>query len=189
MAFDCTCGVRWWSPPDVTCPHCGHEVACRPDPIVWSVGRVPGTSIFLSAQMRDEKRFGELVRSGIEVFADVAGGAPYIWRPSAGMVRSFGVRYLRIDGVEDLNVDLPDFAFDAATAALEEARRGISTLFFCAAGLKRSPHLLFGVLRSWGYDAKSAWSAVIAARPFADPWDPYLASAERWLAARNGREA
>jgi len=160
VAFDCSCGIRWWSPPDVACLRCGHEVACEPDPIVWSIGQVPGTSVFISAQMRDDERFAELVGSGIERFVDVAGGAPYVWRPDAGMVRSLGVRYLRIDGVEDLKVDLPDFAFDAAAAALEEARLGISTLFFCAAGLKRSPHLLYGVLRSWGYDAKSAWDAV-----------------------------
>ena len=189
VAFDCSCGIRWWSPPDVACLRCGHEMACEPDPIVWSIGQVPGTSVFISAQMRDDERFAELVGSGIERFVDVAGGAPYVWRPDAGMVRSLGVRYLRIDGVEDLKVDLPDFAFDAAAAALEEARRGISTLFFCAAGLKRSPHLLYGVLRSWGYDAKSAWDAVTAARPFVDPWDPYLASAERWLADRNARQA
>jgi hypothetical protein len=63
----------------------------------------------------------------------------------------------------------------------------LPTLVFCAAGLKRSPHLLYGVLRSWGYGAKPAWDAVTSARPFVDPWDAYLAAAERWLAARNGR--
>lgn len=56
----------------------------------------------------------------------------------------------------------------------------------CAAGLKRSPHLLYGVLRSWGYGAKPAWDAIIAARPFVDLWETYLAAAERWLAARHG---
>ena len=186
VAFDCNCGTRWFSPPEIACPRCGPTVACRPDPIVWSIGQVPGTSIFLSGQMRDDDRFGELVSSGIELFVDVAGGAPYVWRPDEGAVRSLGVRYLRIDGVEDINTDLPDFAFDAAAEALEEARHGVQALFFCAAGLKRSPHLLFGVLRSWGYDATRAWDAVVSARPFVDPWDPYLASAERWLSARNG---
>jgi hypothetical protein len=189
VAFDCDCGIRWFSPPEIACPRCGPEVACKPDPIVWSVGQVPETSVFLSAQMRDGERFVELVRAGIELFVDVAGAAPYVWRPDEGEVRLLGVRYLRIDGVEDINTDLPDFAFDAVAEALEAARQGVQALFFCAAGLKRSPHLLYGVLRSWGYDAKPAWDAVISARPFVDPWDPYLASAERWLAAKNGQRA
>jgi hypothetical protein len=142
--------------------------------------------VFLSAQVRDEKRFAELIRSGLEVFVDVAGGAPYVWRSDEGAVRRAGVRFLRIDGVEDVNTDLPNFAFDAVAAALEETSQGVPTLLYCAAGLKRSPHLLYGVLRSWGHGAKSAWDAVIAARPFVDPWGPYLASAERWLVARDG---
>jgi hypothetical protein len=161
-------------------------VASTPDPIVWSVGKIPGTSVFLSGHLRNDGRFTELVGSGIEVFVDVAGNAPYVWRPDEEAITSSGARYVRIDGVEDTNIDLPDFAFDAVAAALDDTRRGVSTLLFCAAGLKRSPHLLYGVLRSWGYDVQSAWEAIVVARPFVDPWDPYLASAERWLAVRNG---
>ena len=189
VAFDCPCGSRWWSPPDVACSRCGPNVASTPDPIVWSVGQVPGTPVFLSGQMRGDERFMDLVRSGIEVFVDVAGSAPYVWRPDEEAVASSGARYVRIDGVEDTNIDLPDFAFDAVAAALGDARQDVRTLVFCAAGLKRSPHLLYGVLRSWGYSAKPAWDAVIAARPFVDPWETYLAAAERWLAARSGRGA
>ncbi len=185
VAFDCACGARWWSPPDIACSRCGPAVASVPDPIVWTVGRVPGTSISLSAQMRDDERFRELVNSGMELFVDVAGGAPYIWRPNEKVIRRAGVRYLRIDGVEDINTDLPDFAFDTVAEALEEARRGVATLLFCAAGLKRSPHLLYGVLRSWGHAAKPSWDSIIAARPFVDPWGPYLASADRWFATKN----
>jgi hypothetical protein len=159
-------------------------VASIPDPVVWSVGQIPGTSVFLSAHLRDRERFAELVGLGIQVFVDVAGDAPYVWRPDEGELTSAGVRYVRIDGVEDINIDLPDFAFDEVAAALIDARQGVLTLVFCAAGLKRSPHLLYGVLRSWGYDPKPAWEAIISARSFVDPWDPYLASAERWLAAR-----
>jgi len=186
VAFDCACGIRWFSPPEIACPRCGSDVASTPDPVVWSVGQIPDTSVFLSGHLRNDERFMELVGSGIEVFVDVAGSAPYVWRPDEDAVRHFGVRYVRIDGVEDINVDLPDFAFDAAAAALDEARHGVSTLLFCAAGLKRSPHLLYGVLRSWDYGAKPAWDAVVSARPFVDPWGPYLAAAERWLEARNG---
>ncbi|MGD0273757.1 MAG: hypothetical protein ABSB96_08525 [Gaiellaceae bacterium] len=186
VAFDCACGSRWWSPPEIACPRCGPEVASIPDPVVWSVGQIPGTSVFISGHLRNDERFMELVGLGIEVFVDVAGSAPYVWRPDGEAVASSGARYTRIVGVEDTNTDLPDFAFDAVAAALGDARQGVRTLVFCAAGLKRSPHLLYGVLRSWGYGVKPAWDAVIAARPFVDPWDPYLASAERWLTARNG---
>ena len=62
----------------------------------------------------------------------------------------------------------------------------MQTLVFCAAGLKRSPHLMYGVLRFWGYDVESAWEAIVADRPFVDPWERYLAAAERWLATRSG---
>ena len=186
VAFDCACGSRWWSPPEIACPRCGPEVASIPDPIVWAVGRVPGTAVFLSGHLRNDERFMELADSCIEVFVDVAGSAPYVWRPDEDAVASSGARYIRIDGVEDTNVDLPDFAFDAVAAALGDARQGVRTLVFCAAGLKRSPHLLYGVLRSWDYSAKSAWDAVIAARTFVDPWETYLTAAERWLAARSG---
>ena len=123
-----------------------------PDPVVWSLGRVPGTAISLSAQIRDGECFAELARTGLKLFVDVAGEAPYVWRPGENTIQKAGVRYLRIDRVEDTNVDLPDFAFEAAAEMLEEARDGLPTLFFCAAGLKRSPHLLYGVLRVWGYD-------------------------------------
>lgn len=185
VAFDCACGSRWWSPPEIACPRCGPDVASTPDPVVWSVGQIPDTSVFLSGHLRNDERFMELVGSGIEVFVDVAGSAPYVWRPDEEAVASSGARYVRIDGVEDNNIDIPDFAFDAVAAALADARQGVRTLVFCAAGLKRSPHLLYGVLRSWGYGTTSAWDAVIAARPFVDPWERYLAAAERWLAARS----
>lgn len=188
VAFDCPCGQRWWSPPDVACSRCGPGVASIPDPVVWSVGQIPGTSAFLSGHLRNDERFSELVGSGIEVFVDVAGNAPYVWRPSEEAIAVSGTRYIRIDGVEDTNIDLPEFAFEAVAAALKDVRHGVRTLVFCAAGLKRSPHLLYGVLRSWGYEVESAWKAIITARPFVDPWDPYLVSAERWLAARRATD-
>ena len=184
VGFDCACGFRWFSPPAIACPRCGPRVASTPDPIIWSAGQVPGTSIWLTAQMRDEERFARFVEQGIEVFVDVAGSASYIWRPDAASVREHEIRYVRVDDVDDTNIDLPEFAFDAVASALEEGRAGRSSIVFCAAGLKRSPHLLYGVLRSWGYDAASAWAAVSAARPFVDQWDPYLVAAERWVASR-----
>jgi hypothetical protein len=184
VGFDCPCGHRWWSPPDIHCPTCGPGIAAQPDPIVWSLSAVPGTSLYLSGHLRTTERFQELVAAGIEVFVDIAGAAPYVWRPSDEAIAQAGVRYECVDGVEDTNLDLPDRAFEAVAGALEEARTGRPTLVFCAAGLKRSPHLLYGVLRSWGYDQAGAWDAIVTARPFVDPWQPYLDAAERWLAGR-----
>lgn len=183
VAFDCECGSRWWSPPDVGCVSCGPGGSSTPDPVVWSVDRVPGTDWFLSAQLRDRNRFAEIVSLGISSFIDVAGGASYVWRPTQEEIVERGVRYIRIDGVEDTNVGLPDFAFDQVAAALVDAetmRQG--ALLFCAAGLKRSPHLLYGVLRSRGHDRDSAWATLATARPFVDAWHPYLNAAERWVA-------
>jgi predicted protein tyrosine phosphatase len=151
---------------------------------VWSVSSISGTALYLSAQMRDEARFGDLVGRGIEVFIDIAGAAPYVWRPGEAAIVRAGVRYIRVYDVEDTNIDLPDSAFATVAAALDEARAGCPSVVFCAAGLKRSPHLVYGVLRSWGYRPEAAWAAIVAARPFVDPWPPYLAAAERWLVRR-----
>lgn len=154
--------------------------------MIWSVSAIRGTRLALSAQMRDVTRFRELVGAGIELFVDVAGDRHYVWRPDAAEISRHGVEYVRIDGVEDTNVDLPEFAFDRVAESLElSAAAGRRALVFCAAGLKRSPHLLYGVLRSWRWDADAAWAAIVEARPFVDAWAPYLDSAERWAAARS----
>lgn len=185
VAFDCECGNRWWSPPDVGCRICGPAATSVPDPIVWSVDRVPGTDVFLSGQLRDWERFAQMIAMGMTVFVDIAGGAHYVWRPSAEEIAAAGVSYVEIEGVEDMNTDLPAFAFEQLAEAVAEATlKGQRALVFCAAGLKRSPHLLYGVLRSWGFDAEAAWARLLAARPCLDPWQPYLDAAERWLASR-----
>jgi hypothetical protein len=185
IAFDCECGSRWVSPPEIHCRDCGPLSTATPDPVVWSVDPVPGTTIFLSGQLRDPERFDAIRSSGIERFVDVAGAAHFVWRPDAAAIARTAVAYVEIIGVEDTNVDLPDSAFDRVLAALEPARAAAQpTLLFCAAGLKRSPHLLYGILRAWGHDAETAWRTVTAARPIVDPWQPYLDAAERWLAAR-----
>jgi hypothetical protein len=188
VAFDCECGQRWWSPPDVTCTVCGPSATATPDPVIWSVDRIQlpwRDGIFLSAQLRDAARFAEVAALGIRVFVDVAGGAPYVWRPSADEIAAAGVTYVEIAGVEDLNTDLPPFAFRRVAEALGHAvATEQKTLLFCAAGLKRSPHLLYGVLRSWRFTPRSAWKAIVDARPFVDPWQPYLEAAERWVATR-----
>jgi hypothetical protein len=183
VAFDCECGNRWWSPPDVGCRICGPSATSVPDPVVWSIDRLPGTAVFLSGQLRDGERFARVVAMGITDFVDVAGGAHYVWRPSADEIAAAGVAYVEIAGVEDTNTDLPDFAFERVAEALADAaRRGEKALVFCAAGLKRSPHLLYGVLRSRGYEPDAAWATLVTARPCLDPWQPYLDAAERWLA-------
>jgi len=94
------------------------------------------------------------------------------------------VRYVSVGGVEDTNVDLPDWAFDRVASAMSSTREGRDrVLLFCAAGLKRSPHLMYGLLRRSGKDRGEAWRRVEAARPFTAPFGPYIASAERWAAA------
>ena len=188
VAFDCECGQRWWSPPHVTCTVCGPSATATPDPIIWSVDRIPlpwRGAIFLSAQLRDPERFADVAALGIRVFVDVAGGAHYVWRPSAEAIAAAGATYVEIPGVEDLNRDLPHFAFQRVAEALGDAvATEQKALLFCAAGLKRSPHLLYGVLRGWGFGARAAWEAIVAARPFVDPWRPYIDAAERWAATR-----
>ena len=118
------------------------------------------------------------MRTGFDAFVDVAGGLGYVWRPSAEEIRAAGVRYVRVEEVEDTNLDLPDRAFDEVGAALEPRA---TTLLFCAAGLKRSPHLMYGVLRRSGDDPETAWRRVQSARPFTAPFEPYVAAAERWV--------
>jgi len=153
--------------------------------MIWSVDRLPETDVFLSAHLRGRERFAEIVSMGIGVFVDIAGAAHYVWRPGEEELAEHGVHYVRVDDVEDTNLDLPDFAFDRVADALAEARSKRRTaLVFCAAGAKRSPHLLYGVLRSWGAATEDAWATVTAGRPFVDPWQPYLDAAERWVASR-----
>lgn len=182
VRFDCQeCGEPWWTPPANGCPRCGYGAVATPDPVIWTVGQLPGSRVFLSAQLRDAERFATFVRNGIRVFVDVAGDAPYVWRPDPTAVKSARVIYTRIRGVEDTNIDLPDAAFEAVAEALEDARRrATNTLLFCAAGLKRSPHLLYGALRRQGLSKVASWDAVRAARPFVEQFEPYVAAAERW---------
>src|SRR6266508_1752014 len=97
VRFDCqSCGEPWWAPPGNGCPRCGYGVTATPDPIIWSWGQVPGTRIFLSAQMRDLERFDEFRRTGFRAFVDVAGDAGYVWRPDRTAIRAAGVAYTRI---------------------------------------------------------------------------------------------
>jgi protein tyrosine phosphatase (PTP) superfamily phosphohydrolase (DUF442 family) len=127
--------------------------------------------------MRNAERFVGFVDQGFRTFVDVAGDASYVWRPDASAIRAAGVSYTRIP-LEDTNVDLPDVTFEAVREALERADS--DTLLFCAAGLKRAPHLLYGVLRARGHDADRAWGLVQAARPMTDRFQPYIEAAERW---------
>jgi hypothetical protein len=80
--------------------------------------------------MRDGERFGNLVRSGIEAFVDVAGAMPCVWRRAKEEIERAGISYVRVDGVEDTNMELSRFAFDATAKALEasdkELRSGSS---------------------------------------------------------------
>lgn len=182
MRFDCqNCGEPWWAPPANGCPRCGYWARATPDPIIWTVGHVPETRIFVTGQMRTPERFRDLVARGLETFVDAAGDASYVWRPDDAAVAEAGVEYVRIP-IEDTNVDLPDEAFSIARDALEGAAG--DTLLFCAAGLKRAPALLYGVLRDRGHDRDEAWSLVSAARPMTEPFAPYLNAAERWLGRR-----
>jgi protein tyrosine phosphatase (PTP) superfamily phosphohydrolase (DUF442 family) len=181
VRFDCqTCGEPWWAPPANGCPTCGYDAVATPDPIIWHCGQVPGTRIFVTGQMRDAKRFAGLVGDGFRMFVDVAGDAAYVWRPDEAAIRTAGVEYVRIP-LEDTNVELPGRAFAAVQEALEAATG--DTLLFCAAGLKRAPHLLYGVLLARGYEPGPAWQLVAAARPMTEQFVPYVADAERWALA------
>ena len=133
--------------------------------------------------MRNPARFGCFVVRGFETFVDVAGDEHYIWRPDDATIEASGITYVRIP-LEDTNIDLPDEAFDAVASAVAAA--GGETLLFCAAGLKRAPHLLYGVLRAHGRDADEAWKVVAAARPMTDRFQPYIDAAERWAATARG---
>jgi len=182
VRFDChDCAQPWWSPPANGCPRCGYWARATPDPIVWTVGRVPGTRIFVTGQMRAPERFRELVARGVRTFVDAAGDASYVWRPDKPEIAEAGVDYVRIP-IEDTNVDLPDNAFSVARDAIE-ASEG-DALLFCAAGLKRAPALLYGVLRHRGHARGDAWALVSAARPMTEPFAPYINAAERWLESR-----
>ncbi len=138
-----------------------------------------GTRVWITGQMRTPPRFDGFVLRGFGTFVDVAGDAHYVWRPEQEAIESAGVAYFRIP-LEDTNVDLPDAAFDAVHEALINADG--ETLLFCAAGLKRAPHLLYGVLRAQGRDEEDAWSVVQAARPMTERFQPYIDAAERWAA-------
>ena len=182
VRFDChDCGEPWWAPPGNGCPRCGYWARATPDPIIWTVGQVPGTRIFVTGQMRTPERFGDFVARGLTTFVDAAGDASYIWRPDDGAIAAAGVRYLRIP-IEDTNLDLPDAAFAAAERALNDG--DADKLLFCAAGLKRAPHLLYGILRDRGHDRDDAWGLVAAARPMTEPFEPYIEAAERWISRR-----
>jgi protein tyrosine phosphatase (PTP) superfamily phosphohydrolase (DUF442 family) len=184
VRFDCqTCGEPWWAPPGNGCPTCGYDAVATPDPIIWSCGQVPGTRIFVTGQMRDANRFAGFVGDGFRTFVDVAGDAAYVWRPDETAIRAAGVAYTRIP-LEDTNVELPGRAFAAVRDALEAATG--DTLLFCAAGLKRAPHLLYGVLLGRGYEPRHAWRLVAAARPMTEQFAPYIADAERWATTARG---
>lgn len=178
VRFDClTCGEPWWAPPANGCPRCGYDAQATPDPVIWTCGHVEGTRISITGQMRNPARFGCLLARGFGTFVDAAGDAAYVWRPDEETIEAAGVTYVRIP-IEDTNVDLPDDAFDALTAAVDASHGDV--LLFCAAGLKRAPHLLYGLLRSRGHDAGDAWDLVRAARPMTDRFQPYVLAAERW---------
>jgi hypothetical protein len=131
--------------------------------------------------MRNPARFGCFVARGISTFVDVAGDAHYVWRPDPEAIDAARVVYVRIP-LEDTNIDLPDAAFDAVDSALDCADGDV--LLFCAAGLKRAPHLLYGVLRAQGREPENAWGLVAAARPMTEPYQPYIDAAERWVLSR-----
>jgi len=184
VRFDCqSCGEPWWAPPGNQCPTCGYDAVAIPDPIIWSSGQVPGTRIFVTGQMRDQERFAGFVGDGFRTFVDVAGDAAYVWRPDEAAISEAGVAYTRIP-LEDTNVELPAAAFTAVRDALEAAAG--DTLLFCAAGLKRAPHLVYGVLRARGHEPDAAWDLVASARPMTDRFAPYIADAERWAATARG---
>jgi protein tyrosine phosphatase (PTP) superfamily phosphohydrolase (DUF442 family) len=184
VRFDChTCGEPWWAPPGNGCPRCGYDARATPDPVIWTCGQLAGMPVWITGQMRNPARFACFLTRGISTFVDVAGDARYVWRPDGEAIAAAGIEYVRIP-LEDTNVDLPDAAFDAVRDALDGANG--EALLFCAAGLKRAPHLLYGVLRGRGHGPKQAWELIRQARPMTDRFEPYIVAAERWVATTRG---
>lgn len=185
VEFTCDrCGRNWYSPPGTGCETCPGAKS-TPDPVVWNVGLVRGTNILISAHLRSWERFQRLILDGVTTMIDVAGDPTqeYVWRPSDSDIRQNFLQYELIENVVDDNIALPAHAFDRVHQILSEsADNGYYTLLFCAAGLKRSPHLLYGHLRRLGHDSSEAWRLVQEARPMASIWPPYIESAEKWVA-------
>ena len=148
VRFDCqACGEPWWAPPANGCPRCGYDARAIPDPIIWTCGQVAGTRIWITGQMRTPPRFDGFVSAASTPSSTSPATPTTSGARTSAAVEAVGVRYVRIP-VEDTNVDLPDEAFEAVRGALDSAEG--DTVLFCAAGLKRAPHLLYGVLRRRG---------------------------------------
>lgn len=191
IQFVCQKCEEPWETPLTGCPRCdngsGYGPAitpATPDPVIWSIGVVPGYPILLSAHLRDQQRFISLtstlrLRGVVDVAADPEGY--YVWRPTPEEFAHQRVRHHLIENVWDNNVGLEPHAFDKVYRVLRlYVALGDNVLLHCSAGLKRAPHLLYGCLLKEGLEPNDAWHRVKEARPFASPYEPYVKSAHEW---------
>jgi predicted protein tyrosine phosphatase len=138
--------------------------------------------------MKDEERLLRIVqgmdmRHIVEITSDP--DMKYSWRPHPDRYRELGVTYTLIedcyDDGESIDFEVFDKVFVAVLAALAN---GENVLVHCAAGLRRSPHAVYAVLRRLGHNKHAAWWMVHQSRPWADQHKPYIDSAERWVVSR-----
>lgn len=97
-------------------------------------------------------------------------GAPALYAP-------LGIRYHRTPMVDDGSQKPPATYVDAVSfIARALARPGTKVFVHCAAGMYRSPSVVYAALRAMGYSADDAWRTVRAGRSIAEP--QYLPGAE-----------
>lgn len=185
VRFDCEgCGIPWFVPGQTGCDTCGPGTPAVVDERVWELSYFPALPFYLTGHLRDEDRFKYIVGLGVKVVIDVAGDpdGTFVWRPSSEDFDRHGMDHILIEDVADNGVAIPSHAFEASSqAALAAWGRGHIPLFHCAAGLRRSPALVYGFLRRIGLSPDVAKAVVVGTRPFVDLTTEYVTSAELWL--------
>lgn len=94
-----------------------------------------------------------------------------------GLYRGLGITYHRTPMPDDGSQKPPATYFDAVSFA-REALGNVGTRLYvhCAAGMFRSPSVVYAILRAMGYSQTDAWTTVVAGRNVAQ--EQYLPGAE-----------
>lgn len=87
-----------------------------------------------------------------------------------------GIHYLRVPMIDDGRRQPVSAYVEGVTFVRNALARGGKAYVHCAAGLYRSPSMIYAVLRSMGYSPTEAWDKIIQARPSAKR--QYIAGAE-----------
>jgi hypothetical protein len=185
VAFKCPCGQTWYAPPQTFCPDCGpYGPAAEPEDYVWEIHEVlPG--LFITAQMRDQRRFEEMASAHRPSFViDLAGDFHYIWRPDPQDFARLRIGHYRLDGIIDDGKPFSPKSLDAFMSFMSPYHTARArTVVQCAAGLRRAPHFVYAYLRQSGRDPIEAWDLVEQARTRAFMHTPYIESIETWLSS------